>query len=84
MASLVFSIASFIYLPWIFQINLRKEEHRVLIINIVGTLLLMGLFLGINKFWGLTLEITLWIVAVHQILITLMVFAANKKTRDVE
>lgn len=79
MASLVFSMASFIYLPWIFQINQRKAEHRVLLINIVGTFILIGLLLGINYALGLTLEITLWIIAVHQILITLMVFVANKK-----
>jgi hypothetical protein len=79
MASLVFSMASFIYLPWIFQINQRKAEHRVLLINIVGTFILIGLLLGINYTFGLTLEITLWTIAVHQILITLMVFVANKK-----
>jgi len=79
MASLVFSIASFIYLPWIFQINQRKVEHRVLIVNIIGTLLLIGLLLGVNYILGLTLEITLWIIAIHQILITLMVFVANRK-----
>ncbi len=78
-ASLVFSMASFIYLPWIFQINQRKAEHRVLIINIVGTLLLIGLLLGINYTLGLTLEITLWIVAGHQMLLTFLVFLANKK-----
>lgn len=79
MASLVFSIASFIYLPWIFQINQKKAEHRVLIINISGTLILMGLLLVINNLLGLTLEITLWIVAIHQMLITFLIFLANKK-----
>lgn len=79
MATLVFSIASFIYLPWIFQINQRKAEHRVLIINIAGTLILIGLLLAINNLLGLTLEITLWIVAAHQMLITFLVFLANKK-----
>lgn len=78
-ASLVFSMASFIYLPWIFQINQRKAEHRVLIINIVGTLFLIGLLLEIHKLFGLTLEITLWILAAHQMLITIFVFLANKK-----
>lgn len=78
-ASLVFSMASFIYLPWIFQINQRKAEHRVLIINIAGTLFLIGLLLEIHKLFGLTLEITLWILAAHQMLITLFVFLANKK-----
>lgn len=80
LASLLFSIASFIYLPWIFQINQKKAEYLVLIINIIGTLLLIGLLLGVNYILGLTLEITLWIIAIHQILITLMVFVANKKT----
>ena len=79
LASLIFSIASFIYLPWIFQINQRKAEHRVLIINIAGTLILIGLLLAINTLLGLTLEIILWIVALHQMVITLLVFWANKK-----
>lgn len=79
MASLIFSIASFIYLPWIFQINQRKAEHRVLTINIAGTLILVGLLLGINTLLDLTLEIILWIVALHQMVITLLVFCANKK-----
>ena len=79
MASFVFSMASFIYLPWIFQINQRKAEHRVLIINLAGTLILIGLLFGINNIVKLTLEITLWTVAVHQMLITFLVFLANKK-----
>lgn len=79
MAALLFSIASFIYLPWIFQINQRKAEYLVLIINIAGTLILIGFLLAINNLFGLTLEITLWIVAAHQMLITFLVFLANKK-----
>ncbi len=79
LASLVFSIASFIYLPWILQINQRKKEYVVLIINIAGSLILIALLLGIHAAVGLNLETTLWIVALHQILVTLFVLLANKR-----
>lgn len=76
--AILFSSASFIYLPWIFRLNQQRLESRVLLINILGTLLLAAMLLMANRFWILTLETTLWIATVHQLIITFFAFAANK------
>jgi len=78
MASLLFSMMSFIYLPWILQLNQRKLESRVLILNFLGMLLLVSFILLINNLIGLTLGNMLWIVTVHQLFITAIAFVANK------
>ncbi len=78
MASLLFSMMSFIYLPWILQLNQRKLEFRVLTLNILGILLLVSFILVINNLIGLTLENMIWIVTVHQLFITAIAFVANK------
>ena len=77
-ASFLFCMASFIYLPWIFQLNQKKLEYRVVLINIIGSLFLIGLILITNYYLGLSLEKIIWTITIHQGLITLMVFFANK------
>lgn len=77
-ASLLFSVMSFIYLPWIFQLNQRKQESRVLLLNIIGIIILVSFILIVNHFMGLTLENMIWIVTIHQLFITAMAWAANK------
>lgn len=77
MASMLFSIASFIYLPWIFQINQKKLEHRILLLNCIGSIVLFGLIYLINIIFGLTLERILWIISFQQVLIILFVYTAN-------
>ncbi len=77
-ASLLFSVMSFIYLPWIFQLNQRKQESRVLILNIIGISILISFIFTVNHFVGLTLENMIWIVTIHQLFITAMTWAANK------
>ena len=77
-ASLLFSVMSFIYLPWIFQLNQRKQESRVLILNIIGIFILISFILTVNHFMRLTLENMIWIVTIHQLFITAMAWAANK------
>lgn len=81
MASLLFSIASFIYLPWIFQINQKKLEHRILLLNGIGSVVLFGLIYLTDFLFGLTLERILWVIAFQQILIILFVYTANNTTK---
>ena len=77
-ASFLFCMASFIYLPWIFQLNQKKLEYRIVLINIMGSVFLIGLILTTNYFFGLSLEKIIWTMTIHQGLITLWVFFANK------
>lgn len=79
-ASLIFSISSFIYLPWVFQINQNKHEYLMLIINIVGTIVLFVMLLLFNSFWKLKIETIIWIITIQQILISISVYLANKKS----
>lgn len=76
-AALLFSVASFIYLPWVFKLNQRQQENRVLVLNVIGIGLLVGFILSVYHFDGLTLERTIWIVTIHQFFISLMAWAAN-------
>lgn len=76
-ASLFFSIASFIYLPWVLQINHKRSEHRMLLINCIGSIVLFGLIYLTNCWFGLSLERILWIIAGQQLLIILFVYTAN-------
>lgn len=76
-ASLFFGFASFIYLPWIFQIYQKKLEHRILIINCIGSIILFGSIYLMNTIFGLTLERILWVNTFQQILIVLFAYAAN-------
>lgn len=81
-ASLIFSISSFIYLPWIFQMLQKKQEHYVLAINIIGSGILVLLLLNVNYFIEVTLEWLVWIAAVHQIFITLFIYIFNKTQKN--
>lgn len=81
LASLVFGMMSFIYLPWIFQINKKKKEHLVLLMNCIGILILIALLLIVKSVWGLTLENTIVIVTVHQVFLTLVAFILNKTSK---
>lgn len=78
LASLLFSAMSFIYLPWILQINSKKQESRVLLINVAGTAVLVLFILAANQVWGLTLQRMLWIITIQQLFLTIAAFAANK------
>ncbi|MFT3793556.1 hypothetical protein [Flavobacterium sp.] len=81
LASLLFSMSSFVYLPWILQLNKENRENEVLFINIFGTATLIGLVVSASRWWHLGLEQLLWIVTFQQFLITAVAFAAHKKTR---
>lgn len=80
-AFVLFGMASFIYLPWIFRLNQRQCEHRVLMANLGGTALLAVLILSADHLLGLTLERVIWIVSIHQALVAAIVFLAHKKPK---
>jgi len=77
-ASLLFCSMSFIYLPMIFRINNNKKEFLVLIVNIIGTLVLICFLLLCNTIWKLSLEGIIWIITIHQLFITISLYFANK------
>lgn len=79
-ASVLFGIMTFIYLPWIFSINQQKKEYFVLLINVCGIGVLAILLISVYKISGLSLETTIWIVTIHQVLIALAAFFVYKKT----
>ena len=80
-ASVLFGAVSFFYLPWIFRMNQQKQEYKILLINIIGTFVLVGFILAAHKICGLTLERVVWIVTIQQLFITVIAFAANPKPK---
>lgn len=80
-AALLFSSVSFIYLPWILDMNSRNRESRVLLINIAGTLVLIASILLVRAFYGLTLDRLLWIVTIQQIFLTIAAFVTYKNRK---
>lgn len=77
-ASLLFCSMSFIYLPMIFRINNNKKEYLILIVNIIGTLVLICFILICNTIWKLSLEGIIWIITLHQLFITISLYFTNK------
>jgi len=62
----------------IFRINNNKKEFLVLIVNIIGTLVLICFLLLCNTIWKLSLEGIIWIITIHQLFITISLYFANK------
>lgn len=78
LASLLFGMMSFVYLPWILRLNREGLENRVLLINVIGTVFLTIFLLAADRFFGLTLVSLLWIVTIQQLFLTAAAFAAHK------
>lgn len=81
LASLVFGMMSFIYLPWIFQINQQKKEYLVLMMNGTGIFVLAGLLMLVKLVYGLTLENTIIIITIHQIFLAFAAFILHKNSK---
>ena len=80
--SLLFSITSFIYLPWVFLLNKNKQEYIILLVNIIGSLVLVSILLSVNYVSKLSLEILIWIITIHQVLITISFYLTNKYLKN--
>lgn len=78
-ASIVFSFMSYYYIPIILEINKKKKEHIMLVVNLFGTFLLAtGIYL-VHFFIGIDFTKAIYLVTLHQLLITSLLIMVNNK-----